>query len=227
MMIASEEAAAPYQIWHLAYPSGEARKVTNDSNYYNSLSMSADSEVLVALQTQLDSRVWTAPSDDVSRAKRITFGAGGYGGKISWAPGGKIVYDSSVGNSTAISIMDGDGSNPKNLMGDMTGRAIVGNSTVSPDGRYIVYSSDLTGTRHIWRMNIDGSNPVRLTGGGGEDRPACSPDGQWVFYTNVSIRRVLVMESANRRRRARTGERRVYGLPGGLARREADSLLLC
>ena len=71
-------------------------------------------------------------------------------------------------------------------MGDMTGRAIVGNSTVSPDGRYIVYSSDLTGTRHIWRMDIDGSNAVQLTDGGGEDHPECSPDGKWVYYTDVS-----------------------------------------
>jgi Tol biopolymer transport system component len=82
--------------------------------------------------------------------------------------------------------MGADGNNPKNLMGDMTGRAIAANSTVSPDGRYIVYSSDLTGTRHIWRMDIDGSNPVQLTQGGGEDYPNCSPDGKWVFFTDIS-----------------------------------------
>jgi Tol biopolymer transport system component/DNA-binding winged helix-turn-helix (wHTH) protein len=186
MMIASEEAAAPYQIWHLAYPGGEARKITNDSNYYNNLSMSADSDMLVSLQSQLDTKVWAIPAEDASRAKQITFGAGGHRGKLSWTPDGKIVFDSSVGNFTAISIMEADGSSPKNLMGDMTGRAIVGNSTVSPDGRYIVFSSDLTGTRHIWRMDIDGSNQVQLTEGGGEDHPECSPDGKWVYYTDVS-----------------------------------------
>ena len=186
MMIASEEAAAPYQIWHLAYPSGEARKITNDSNYYNNLSMSADSNMLISLQSQLDTKVWAVPVEDASRAKQITYGAGGHRGKISWTADGKIVYDSSVGNFTAISIMDADGSGPKNLMGDMTGRAIVGNSTVSANGRYIVYSSDLTGTRHIWRMDIDGSNQVQLTAGGGEDHPDCSPDGKWVYYTDVS-----------------------------------------
>jgi Tol biopolymer transport system component/DNA-binding winged helix-turn-helix (wHTH) protein len=186
MMVASENAAAPHQIWHLSYPSGEARKITNDSNYYNNLSMSKDSNTVVALQSRLDTKVWAIPADDLERAKPITFGTGGYRGKLSWTPDGKIVYDSWVGSSASISIMDADGSSPKNLMGDMTDRAIVSNSTVSPDGRYIVYSSDLTGTRHIWRMDIDGSNPVQLTDGGGEDHPHCSPDGKWVFFTDVS-----------------------------------------
>jgi Tol biopolymer transport system component len=185
MMVAGEDPATPYQVWHISYPSGEARKVTNDSNFYNSLSMSADSNALVALQRQLDSKVWTIPAEDVRGAKQITYGSGGYRMKLSWTPGGKIVYDSLVGNSTAISIMDADGSNPKNLTGDMTGRAVIGRSTVSPDGRYVIYTSDLTGTRHIWRMEIDGSNPVQLTRGAGEDNPACSPDGRWVFYVKI------------------------------------------
>lgn len=187
VMVASDSAAAPYQVWQLDYPSGEARKITNDSLHYNNLSMSADANTLVAMQRQLNSKVWAIPADDASRAKEITFGSGGYGLKLSWTPDGKIVYDSSVNNSPSISIMEADGSKPKNLMGDMTGRARPGSSTVSPDGRYIIYSSDLTGTRHIWRMNIDGSNPVQLTDGAGEDQPTCSPDGKWVFYVSLSI----------------------------------------
>ena len=185
MMVASEAPAAPYQVWRLSYPGGETQKITNDSNFYNSLSMSGDSDALVALQRQLETKVWTIPAEDPSKAKQITFGSGGYRMKLSWTPDGKIVYDSSVGNSTAISIMEADGSEPKNLVGDMTGRATLSYSTVSPDGRYIVYTSDLTGTRHVWRMNIDGGNPVQLTSGGGEDQPSCSPDGKWVFYTSM------------------------------------------
>ena len=187
VMVASDSAAAPYQVWRLDYPSGEARKITNDSLHYNNLTMSADANTLVAMQRQLNSKIWSIPAEDASRAKEITFGMGGYGLKLSWTPDGKIVYDSSVNNVPSISIMEADGSNPKNLMGDMTGRARAGSSTVSPDGRYIIYSSDLTGTRHIWRMNIDGSNPVQLTDGVGEEHPTCSPDGKSVFYVSLSI----------------------------------------
>ena len=78
------------------------------------------------------------------------------------------------------------GSNPKNLLGDLTGRVTAGLGTVTPDGRYILYYSDLNGgVRHIWRMDIDGGNPIQLTNGTGEDRPACSPDGRWVVYTSL------------------------------------------
>ncbi|HST23415.1 MAG TPA: hypothetical protein VLR90_20045, partial [Blastocatellia bacterium] len=185
MMVASEDPAEPYQVWHLRYPSGETRKVTNDSSFYNNLSMSADSGTLLLVKRELDSKVWTIPADNVSRAKQLTFGSGGHRMKLSWTSSNKIVYDSSVGNSTSISIMDADGNNPKHLMGDMTGRARVHASTVTADGRYIVYVSDLTGTRHIWKMNIDGSNAIQLTDGAGEDQPTCSPDGKWVFYVSM------------------------------------------
>lgn len=186
LMVASHHPAAPFQIWHLSYPGGEARKVTNDSNFYNRLSLSADSRTLVALQRRQVTSVWTIPAEDGGHAKQITFGTGGYRGSVSWTPDNRIVYDSEAGNASAISIMNADGSSPKQLLGETMGSAYVNNATVSSDGRYILYASDLTGIRHIWRMNIDGSNPVRLTNGDSEeDHPRFSPDGRWVVYTRT------------------------------------------
>jgi Tol biopolymer transport system component len=115
--------------------------------------------------------------------RQITLAAGGYRGELSWAPDGKIAYESEAGASPAISVMEADGSGARLLTGELTGRAYVGWAKVSPDGRYIVFTSDLKGERHIWRMNIDGSNPIQLTNGTGEDNPYWSPDGRWVFYT--------------------------------------------
>ena len=40
---------------------------------------------------------------------------------------------------------------------------------------------------NVWRMKIDGSEPKQLTNGGGEYLPQCSPDGQWVIYSEVSF----------------------------------------
>ena len=34
----------------------------------------------------------------------------------------------------------------------------------------------------IWRINADGLNPVRLTSGGRDLLPVCSPDQKWVYY---------------------------------------------
>lgn len=185
VMVASERLTTPFQIWRLAYPSGETQKVTNDSNFYERLSVSADSSTLVAMDRRLTTNVWLIPRDEPGRARQITFGAGGYRGRLSWMRDGRIVYDSEAGAAASISIMNSDGSHQQQLMGDQTGRAYVGWAMASPDGRYIVYSSDLTGVRHIWRMNPDGSNPVQLTNGEGESHPYCSPDGRWVVYTKL------------------------------------------
>jgi TolB protein len=187
VMVGNREAAEPIQIWHLHYPSGETRRITNDSNSYNRLSLSADGRLMVALHQKRVTSLWIGPADDPRSAQQVTFGAGGYRGQLSWTPEGRLVFDSEAGNSTAISIMDADGSNQRHLTSDVDGPEINGYSTVTGDGRYIVYFSDLSGVRHIWRMNADGSNPIQLTNGKGEDHPAPSPDGQWVVFTQKEI----------------------------------------
>jgi eukaryotic-like serine/threonine-protein kinase len=189
LMLASEDASEPRQVWHLSYPGGTARRITNDSVPYHRMSVSSDARSLVALKQSRVTNVWLIPAEDMSRARQITFGAGGYRGRLSWTPEGRIVYDGEVGEATTISIMDPDGSTPSNLLGDLTGRVTAGLGTVTPDGRYIVYYSDLKGgVRHIWRMNIDGGNPIQLTDGEGENHPTCSPDGRWVIYTRLETK---------------------------------------
>jgi Tol biopolymer transport system component len=135
------------------------------------------------LQLKLATNVWMGPPEDIGKAKQITFGTGGYFGKVSWTPDDRIVFDSEAGNASAISIMNVDGSNQKRLSGEPNAEAIVGYATATPDGRYIVYYSNRAGARNIWRMNSDGSNPVQLTKGEGEDDPDCSPDSKWVVFT--------------------------------------------
>ncbi|MGE0129537.1 MAG: winged helix-turn-helix domain-containing protein [Blastocatellales bacterium] len=185
VMVARENSASPRQIWLLDYASGRASRITNDANIYNRLSLAANSGVIAALQAKQVSNVWIIPAGDGGRAKQITLAAGGYRGELSWTSDGKIVYESEAGASPAISVMEADGSGSRLLTGELTGRAHVGWANASPDGRHVVFTSDLKGERHIWRMNIDGGNAIQLTNGTGEDNPYCSPDGRWVYYTNL------------------------------------------
>jgi eukaryotic-like serine/threonine-protein kinase len=182
MMVGSEGPAMPYQIWQLSYATGKVRKITNDSNFYNRLSMSTDGRAIIALQRKQSTNMWMVSRDDPDNAKQITFGTGGYRGRVFWTSDNKFVFDSEAGNATSLSIMNIDGSNPKQLMGDLTGQAVVGYVTASPDSRYILFTSDITGSKQIWRMNSDGSNAIQLTDGDSADQPACSPDGRWVIY---------------------------------------------
>ena len=176
------------QIWHIAYPRGEVHRITNDLNDYeaNNLSLSADSQSLVAVQIQTTSNIWMLPSGDATRARQLTFGtAGKHDGLhgLTFTPDGQIVYCSYVGNGQTIWIMNADGTNQRQLT---TAAGHVENGpSVTADGRYIVFHSTRSGALDIWRMGIDGGNAVKLTEGGSSYQPSVSPDGKWVVYKSL------------------------------------------
>ncbi|MCA1602840.1 MAG: protein kinase, partial [Acidobacteria bacterium] len=179
LMTAEEEASdnLTRQIWHLSYPSGEARKITNDLNSYKGISLNADSSVLVTVQVNQATGVWVAPDGDAGRATRFTSVSSNLDGwdGVRWTPDGKIVFNSMAGGRDGIWIMEADGKNRKQLT---TAETVDYGPSISTDGRYVVFTSERTGAPAGWRMDIDGGNPKQLTGGGGT-----AGDG-WVVYTD-------------------------------------------
>ncbi len=184
LMIASDHVTSPYQIWHLSYPNGAARRVTNDTITYTRMNSTTDSRALVALQLRQVTNIWVAPIADLAQAKRITFGSGGYRGKLCWTRDQKIIFESQTAGAPDISIMNDDGSDQRHLLGDLTGRAWAGSPAVSPDGRFVYFAYDSTGARQVWRVDRDGSNPIQLTTVTGGDALHCSPDGRWIVYSH-------------------------------------------
>jgi Tol biopolymer transport system component len=145
-------------------------------NYYDSVSVTADSLVVATTQGEYTFDVWVAPMAALDSAKPIT--SDGRGDWPTWSPDGSIVY-SADGN---IWLMGSDGSNSKQLTSNAGGA----NSypLVSHDGHYILFDSERTGSDQIWRMDSDGNNPKQLTNVPFQDyrHPDCSPDGKWVVY---------------------------------------------
>ncbi|HSK71307.1 MAG TPA: winged helix-turn-helix domain-containing protein [Pyrinomonadaceae bacterium] len=186
LVVAREKTDSPYQIWHLAYPSGEARRITNDVNDYGTLSLTADSRTLVAQQEFHVSHIWISPDGDTNRARQLTFGInaqdGFYG--LAWTPDERIVFDSKRSGSQKLWAISADGGNPQQLTADANDANY--SPKVTPDGRYIVFVSQRDGNPNIWRMDIDGHNAVRLTNGASDD-PSLSPDGRGVYYTEASV----------------------------------------
>jgi eukaryotic-like serine/threonine-protein kinase len=181
VMTAVDQVSRMSQVWHLSYPSGEARRITNDVNDYRSVTMTADSSALVTVQKDQLSNVWTlSASGDASRASQVTSGKyNGWNG-LAWTPGGQIVYTSNASGNPDIWIMDADGTNQKQLTANAASNIY---PVVSPDGRYVVFVSERTGTPAIWRMNIDGSNLKQLNDTKSY-LPQVSPDSRWVVYGN-------------------------------------------
>ena len=166
------------QFFQFQYPGGEARKITNDLNDYHDTSLTADSGSLVTVQENRVLNIWSAPDGDTSRARQLTNGSAKYDGQsgVQWTPDGKIVFTSGAAGTRSVWIMNGDGSNPRQLAQDR-----IFMPAVSPDGRYIVFSLEQAGTFNVWRMDIDGGNRKQLTDSGFSN--SLSPDGRWVIYT--------------------------------------------
>jgi serine/threonine protein kinase/Tol biopolymer transport system component len=180
---AEDSSGALQQVWYVAYPTGEARRITNDLNNYFGVSLTADSSALVTMQGEQLSNIWILPEGDTKRAVKISTGKTEGDDGVTFTPDGKkIVYTSSTTGDQDIWVMNADGSDQKQLT--RNARRSSG-SIVSPDGRYIVFASTRTGERRIWRIDVDGSNPKQLTNGNNDQYPCFTPDGQWVVYVNA------------------------------------------
>ena len=171
------------QIWRFPYPSGEARRVSNDLNGYTGVSLAADGRAMVTMNATRVSRIWVVSDGEVSHATQITSGftnnySEWFG--MDWTPDGRIIYSSHASGNLDIWSMNADGGEQRPLTAEgATDRLPI----ASPDGRHIVFVSNRAGPYNLWRMDADGRRPARLTDGPGENYPSFSPDGRWVYYT--------------------------------------------
>jgi eukaryotic-like serine/threonine-protein kinase len=179
------------QLWYVAYPSGETRRITNDLNRYFGVSLTGDSSALVTVQGEVSSSIWVAPQGDATVARRITSGSGTgeglYG--VAGLPNGGVLYTSITGGHSDIWSMSADASNPAQLTVNAGNN---GDPAVSADGQTVVFSSDRDGHRNIWRMNIDGSNPKQVTTGGADFNPQITPDGKWLIYQSAAAGKLRI-----------------------------------
>ena len=170
------------QLWTVSYPGGEARRITNDLNSYQALSLTGDGRTVVTTQQIIFSNIWASSLGDAGNITKVTTEVGkdeGMSG-VSWTPDGRIVYTTRIKSDQNIWIINRDGSDNRQLTFDSKANF---SPAVTSDGRYIIFVSTRGGGPSVWRMDIDGSNPVLLTDGpGAEINPSVSPDGKWVFY---------------------------------------------
>jgi TolB protein len=183
------------QLWYIAYPSGEARRITNDLNRYFGVSLTADSSALVTVQSEVASSIWAAPRGEAKGAKQITSGTGTGAGLngIVCAPSGDVVYTSNASGRRDLWSMAADGSNPVQL-------TVNGGNNYDPrisgDGKTVVFSSDRSGHSNIWRMDIDGSGLKQLTNGNADSYAQITPDGMWLVYESVSSGKLRIMKQS-------------------------------
>lgn len=178
---AEQEQDAPHQLWHVSYPSGTARRITNDLNNYDGVSLTSDANALVTAQSERRANIWVGPAGEEGRATQLASDKNDGMSGLTWTSDGRVVYTSITNGNTDIWIMDADGKNRKQLT---TANGVDHRPSVSFDGRYIVFVSDRNGAGNLWRMDIDGRNPRQLTNLRGDYYPSCAPDNQSVIYSS-------------------------------------------
>ncbi|MEO8041060.1 MAG: hypothetical protein ABI646_00500, partial [Acidobacteriota bacterium] len=152
VFVAGERRTGARQIWHCSYPSGEARRITNDLNSYDSLSLTADDKAILSIQKHPASQIWVVPDGDTSRARTIVTRKNVQDGQsgIGWTPDGRIVYDSNASSNSSIWSIGGDGSDPEQLTDGNTDDFA---PEVSPDGRRIIFGALRNGFQ-VWGMDV-------------------------------------------------------------------------
>jgi serine/threonine protein kinase/WD40 repeat protein len=161
------------QLFLVSYPSGEKSRFTNDlSNYGQTLEMTQDGKMLVALDSNESAHIWLAPGGKTARAKQITTGETPDDG-VAPGPTGKFLVRS---RGTDLSLMDADGSQRALLRPNL--RNYISMSACGD--RYLVFDSFEENKLRLLRTDLDGSNTLKLS----DDvlNSDCSPDGNWVLF---------------------------------------------
>lgn len=172
------------QIWILSYPSGDARRVTNDVNGLFGIGVSRDSSTIASVVSNRNGTFWIVEGNDLSTARQIRRNSGDRMAPVlglSWTSDDRLLYSSQASDGAEIWTMKPDGSQQRQLTFD-------GGPNTAPlatsDGKYIVYLAQRDGQRVLARIGADGSNTKDLARVGGIGF-SITPDSKWIIYSSL------------------------------------------
>ena len=171
------------EIWLISFPEGKLRQITNGINGFNGIGVSADSNSIVTLKSDIIANIWKGNIENIKEATRIKQGLNevafsGFG--MDFTIDGKILYAASQNGNADIWTLEADGTNPKQITNEISADYA---PSASPDGCYIVFVSNRSGYHNLWRVETNGNNPFQITNSGNIYSPSISPDSKWIYYT--------------------------------------------
>jgi serine/threonine protein kinase/Tol biopolymer transport system component len=186
IMAASEGQIDRSQLWLQPFPDGQPLRISNDLNYYLSVSVTGDGKTMATVQNSVRSQLReTSVGDDSGGRLLVPEMRDGLIPAISAAATGRIAYNI-AGDSLNIVVLD-PGASPKQVIKESAGPSI------SANGMTLCFNSLRNGgVPHIWVANADGSNGRQVTHGAFEGAHSIAPDGTWIAFTEIGkgIRRV-------------------------------------
>jgi serine/threonine protein kinase/Tol biopolymer transport system component len=171
------------QIGYFSSDEPGIRFVTQDTNNYITLRLSADGKTLSAIQRHMTYGFFNFPAaaamagrpPDVTgiRQERDIYG-------FNWAPDGALY----VNDGGKLLRVNANGSGDETVLVSEAD-TILGLPASCANGEYIVFTwAGYHGstTANVWRVNSDGRDPKQITDEHDLRAPVCSADGQWVYF---------------------------------------------
>jgi DNA-binding winged helix-turn-helix (wHTH) protein/Tol biopolymer transport system component len=206
ILVDVDDSSGRGQLWTIAFPNGERRRVTNDlANWGIRIDAPRDSKSVIAVQWAVSANIWESGAANPSAAKPITSGEMPLVAAVQAATGEVLA----VSGDGRMWMMNEDGTErrpfsnlrdvaPPVMCGQfavLTAYAFGGgeysqadagrvNGTKMAIGRFVVQRSYQTGPANIVRIDADGLNSTTLARGLVYS-PTCSPDGKFLFYVSM------------------------------------------
>ncbi|MFZ0582043.1 MAG: protein kinase [Candidatus Acidiferrales bacterium] len=170
------------QIGFVSFPEGQFHALTNDTNGYQTLSISADGKSIAAMQRQGSESVVLLPSSGHGNPTTVAgIPTNENVRQVLWDKDGNLL----VVSSHAILRTSPDGNHQTTILTDPN--AMITGAVACPNGGPILlswYARDGGNQSDIWRVDADGSHPKQLTHGKDDEQPGCSQDGKWIYYAD-------------------------------------------
>jgi Tol biopolymer transport system component len=195
LLVAAGPANA-HQLWHMAYPGGDRRRLINDTYHYTDVSTSTDGATITARRQFRGVQMWQIPSsggpEDMKQAPVGSSGPENMS-SIGVSEDGTIVFVAP--KESASTLWAATTGARKALLTDpisvVRHQIIRGQKATAFTG----FGADFTG--HVYRVGVDGTQFKKLTDSSGENLVAVSPDGKYVFYNTAQAPRTLTSMSAD------------------------------
>ena len=176
LLVARDRERFHTQIWRIAIPSGEARRVTRDLGAYRTIDVTADGHAAVAVTSEIWSNLWTYGAGRAP-VKTTAERTDGFGGVAAGAD--RIVFAVLNDANAELWTVMRDGSGRQPLLAGKESRYF---PVLTRDGRRVIYTASGEHGESIDRIDVDGTNRVRLAPASAESRSSVSPDGRSVYF---------------------------------------------
>jgi serine/threonine protein kinase len=167
------------QLYFVSYPSGVARKITNDLNDYEGTTVTSDMKKICTVQNEREMYLYYVPNGDSKRVKKITtLRDDGLLG-LAVSKDNTIYYASRQGGSYDIWSIGLNGEDQKQITYDENAEQQI---SISPDGSMMAFNSNRAGIPNIWTINTDGTGLKQLTKDAEDYRPVFDHTGKWIIF---------------------------------------------